>query len=227
VPQRVLTAKLFQSTMAKKRRKEEEEEFKLPEFDEVAFLKKEITGAKMILVVMFLAIVAAVLSYVLTLAGVVVVAFFAGLAVVLLLKYIPKVFGVDTKGLERKDWFGYGSTYFFAWLAVWVLVMNVPFSDVTSPGLIVFVNNVQANPGATVSVSGTNVNISAKATDNAGINVVLIQVDTAIPVPMTPQGSGDMWVFTVSGLTSTKNVTVIAEDVNRHTTSVSITLMKG
>ncbi len=227
MPQRVLTAPSYQSAMAKKRRKEEEEEFKLPEFDEVAFLRKEITGAKMILIVMLLAIVAAVLSYVLTLAGVVIVAFFAGLALVLFLKYIPKMFGIDTDGLERKDWFGYGSTYFFAWLAVWVLVMNVPFSDVTAPGLVVFVNDRQVDPGAQVDV-GTEANITAKATDNAGVDVVLIQQGgSGSQVPMIPQGSGDVWGFKVTNLTGNMYVTVIAWDINGHSTSVTILLRQS
>jgi hypothetical protein len=207
--------------MAKKRRKEEEEEFHLPEFNETEFLRKEITSAKMILLVVLLAIVAAVISYVLTLAGIVVVAFFAGLALVLLLKYIPEMFGIDTSKLERKDWFGYGSTYFFAWLAIWVLVMNVPFSDVTPPGLVVFVNGIQAG-SPQMQVNNGVVNITAKATDNAGIATVMIQVGTADQVTMSAQG-GDIWFYQFSK-TGNVLVTVTAEDINQHSTSVSITL---
>jgi len=205
--------------MAKKRRKEEEEEFQLPEFDEKQFLEKEITGAKMILLVVLLAIVAAIVSYFLTLAGIVVVAFFAGLALVLLLKYIPKVFSISTDKLERKDWLGYGSTYFFAWIAIWVLVMNVPFSDVTPPGLVMFVNDRQVVSDQ-MNVPNGPVNVTAKATDNAGVNVVLIQVGTASQVNMSPQG-GDIWFFQ---FTKTENIfiTVTAEDVNGHTTSVTV-----
>jgi len=206
--------------MAKKRRKEEEEEFQLPEFDEKAFLEKEITGAKMILLVVLLAIVAAIVSYFLTLAGIVVVAFFAGLALVLLLKYIPKVFSISTAKLERKDWLGYGSTYFFAWIAIWVLVMNVPFSDVTPPGIVVFVNGIEA--GEQMKVPNGLVNITVEATDNAGISAVLIIVGTTPQVTMQAQGD-NMWFHQ---FTKSENIyiTVTAEDINRHSTSVTILL---
>jgi len=215
--------------MAKKRRKEEEEEFHLPEFNETEFLRKEITSAKMILLVALLAIVAAVISYVLTLAGIVVVAFFAGLALVLLLKYIPEMFGIDTSKLERKDWFGYGSTYFFAWLAIWVLVMNVPFSDVTSPGLFVYVNGVSANPDIPANINGKDwAMITAKATDNAGISTVLIQTNKMAQAAMTLDDGSGLWSFNVTNITdSTLSVTVTAEDINGHTSSVTITLAKS
>ena len=214
--------------MAKKRRKEEEEEFQLPEFNETEFLRKEITSAKMILLVALLAIVAAVISYVLTLAGIVVVAFFAGLALVLLLKYIPEMFGVDTSKLERKDWFGYGSTYFFAWLAIWVLVMNVPFSDVTPPGLFVYVNGVSATPTVDVSINGRNwALITAKATDNAGISRVLIQTNEMAQAAMTLDGGSGLWSLNLTGIAgSTLSVTVTAVDINELTTSMTITLRK-
>jgi len=214
--------------MAKKRRKEEEEEFQLPEFNETEFLRKEITSAKMILLVALLAIVAAVISYFLTLAGIVVVAFFAGLALVLLLKYIPEMFGVDTSKLERKDWFGYGSTYFFAWLAIWVLVMNVPFSDVTPPGLFVYVNGVSATPTVDVSINGRNwALITAKATDNAGISRVLIQTNEMAQAAMTLDGGSGLWSLNLTGIAgSTLSVTVTAVDINELTTSMTITLRK-
>jgi len=212
--------------MAKKRRKEEEEEFQLPEFNETEFLRKEITSAKMILLVVLLAIVAAVISYLLTLAGVVVIAFFAGLAVVLLLKYVPTVFGIDTDKLERKDWMGYGSTYFFAWLAIWVLVMNVPFSVVAPSALTVSVNNNPVASGDTINISGSSVNITAKATDNAGISAVLIQT-TAVPnqTPMTLDSGSGLWTCTITGITTTLDFTITAEDINGHTSSVTIHLM--
>ena len=214
--------------MAKKRRKEEEEEFQLPEFDEKAFLEKEITGAKMILLVVLLAIVAAIVSYFLTLAGIVVVAFFAGLALVLLLKYIPKVFSISTDKLERKDWLGYGSTYFFAWIAIWVLVMNVPFSDVTPPGLTVFVDGRSATTDSPMKIGFKDwAMITAKATDNAGISVVLIQTTLPSQGEMILDGGSGLWSFNVTGISSTVGVTVTAEDINGHTSSVTVMLTIG
>ncbi len=213
--------------MARKKRKEEEEEFSLPEFNEEEFLRKEITGAKVMIVILLLAIIAATVSYLLTRAGVVIVAFFAGLAVIFLLKYFLRFFNVDTSKFERKDWLGHGFTFFFAWLAIWVLVMNVPFADVTSPSLTVFVNG---KPAADfVWTPQEYAIIDATAMDNAGIKGVRISIDGAGSVDMQQVGS-TMWTFNLTGFTNPgdgKRVTVITEDVSGNPpVSVQITITR-
>jgi len=201
--------------MAKKRRKEEkEEEFKLPEFDEEAYLRKEITATKLMLIVIFLAMIAAALSYFLTMAGVVVVAFFAGFSLIFLLRYLPSIFGVDTKGFEKKDWLGQATTYFFTWLAIWVLIMNVPFADVTLPSLTVYVNGQQVVSGRDPSAGGKGwAIVTAKVADNAGISGVWITEGSGSPIDMTPQPDGLLWSSNVT-VTSIKQITVAAEDIS-------------
>jgi len=202
--------------MAKKKRKEEEEEFSLPEFNEEEFLRKEITGAKVMIVILLLAIIAAVVSYLLTRAGVVIVAFFAGVAAIFLLKYFLRFFKVDTSKFERKDWMGHGFTFFFAWLAIWVLVMNVPFADVTSPSLAVFVDGKQYATGSDAFIYSSYAIIDATATDNAGIKEVRISVNGANPVTMQQVGI-TMWTYNLTGfnnISDGKGITVITEDVS-------------
>lgn len=219
--------------MAKKRRKhEEEEEFTLPEFDEKEYLRKELVGAKVMLLTVILAVAAAVISYLLTIAGIVVVAFFAGLALIFLLKYVVQGVGIDTTGYERKDWFGHGTTFFFAWLAIWVLLLNVPFADVTPPSLDVKVEGgVYDGSSASWKVNNTTTRftVTAIATDNAGIRDVWIVNYTAARVRMNQQSGTDIWSYTLgfaSG-TSVASATVTAEDTSGHTVSASITIQKG
>ena len=217
--------------MAKKRRKhEEEEEFELPEFDEKEFLRKELVGARIMLVTVVLAAIAAGVSYAFTLANVVVIAFFAGLALVFLLPYIVKLFRIETQGYTKRDWFGHGTTFFFAWLAIWVLLMNVPFADVTPPNLEVKIEGgAYYDSCACWKVNNTTVrfNVTAIATDNAGIKNVWITVDASPQAEMNHQPDSNMWIHTVNeGTSITWLVTVTAEDTSGHSVSVTITVQR-
>jgi len=217
--------------MAKKRRKEEDKEFEFPEFNEEEFLRKEITGTKVMILTIILAIAAAIVSYFLTLAGVVIVAFFAGLAFVFLLKYFVRIFNIDIGKFERKDWLSHGFTFFFAWLAIWVLLLNVPFSDVTQPNLSVFVEGNEV-PGhdSTVFVNNTasTVTVTVKATDNAGIKGVYIQdPDGTDSIEMSWQPGDNLWTHQVDLPSTTKRVTVITEDVSGNPpVSITFTIAK-
>jgi len=219
--------------MAKKRRKhEEEEEFELPEFDEKEFLRKELVGARIMLVTVVLAAIAAGVSYAFTLANVVVIAFFAGLALVFLLPYIVKLFRIETQGYTKRDWFGHGTTFFFAWLAIWVLLMNVPFADVTPPNLNVSVEDgtySSASDSWHVNTAATKFNVTAIATDNAGIKDVRIVIGAGEAVEMGQEPNSNMWVYTVSpgSIWSTVSVTVTAEDTSGHSVTVSLLVQRG
>lgn len=210
--------------MAKRRRKddEEDEEFKLPEFKEEEFLRKEILSAKVMMVTVLLAIAGAVVSYLLTLGGVVVVAFFAGLSLLFLLRYIVKFFGIDSSKFERKDWLGHWMTYFFAWLAIWILLLNVPFSDVTQPSLTVIVNGGEVkDPSIPIFVNGS-AEISVRAIDNSGIKGVWITI-AGSENPMNRQGDSNTWLYNLSISASTM-ITITAEDVSGNP-PVSITFV--
>ena len=203
--------------MAKRRRKnEEEEEFKLPEFNEEEFLRKELIGTKVMILTVLLAIAGAIIAYLFTLADVVVVAFFAGFSLLFLLKYVTKFFGVDSSKFERKDWFGHWITYIFAWLAIWILLLNVPFSDVTQPSMTVFVNGNELGGSLPyqVQINGTQANITVKATDNAGIKGVYIKVGSNNQIDMTRQDNSNIWLHTINVTNSSVSVIVTTEDVS-------------
>ncbi len=200
--------------MAKRRRKdEEEEEFKLPEFNEEEFLRKELIGTKVMILTVLLAIAGAVIAYLLTRAGVVVVAFFAGISLIFLLKYVTKFFGIDSSKFERRDWFGHWITYIFAWLAIWILLLNVPFSDVTQPSMTVFVNGSEVIcPPCLMQINGSQASITVKATDNAGIKGVYVIISNS-QIDMTRQDNTNLWTLD-RDFSGDTEITVMTEDIS-------------
>ncbi len=125
--------------MAKKRRqkevKKEDYEFKFPEFDEVKFIKKEFTKAKVAFITAGYAVLFALLSYVLLSMSYenwqvpVIVGFFAVFTLPLLFRQLK----IDLEEYELKSWIGAGAIYFFIWLAVFIVLCNPPFSDFAEP----------------------------------------------------------------------------------------------
>ncbi|HTD80918.1 MAG TPA: hypothetical protein VK723_02080 [Thermoplasmata archaeon] len=148
-------------------------EWKPPEFDEVEFMKKEMRAAKATILVVLWTIPAALISWGLTLAGVAVVAGFAGLGMMFLLKWIFPLLNVDISGYKRKDWLGHGVTFFFSWLAFWILLLNPPFADLTNPVILgVAVDGISVACGQTF-VEGNNTSaLTVRAGDNVGVTLV-------------------------------------------------------
>jgi hypothetical protein len=121
----------------KKQKKEEEEEkyeFVPPEFDEKQFLRDEMAATKQILLVVgygvFMGTLAAVATIV---AG----SGYLGLALLLLgfvtMKYMFTVMSVDFTKITKKSWAGNIAFFFFTFLAIWILMVNPPFTDMASP----------------------------------------------------------------------------------------------
>lgn len=149
--------------MARRKRKEETPDWTPPEFDEVAYMRTEMEGARAAVVVILWALAGAIVSYALFALNLPLVAFFAGLFFATLLYWILPMVKVRVKDFKRKDWAGHGITYFFSWLAFWILAINAPFSDFTDPTVGEFTAGVfnsaasQPNPGTmlcTVPSSG-------------------------------------------------------------------------
>ncbi|MEM3413868.1 MAG: hypothetical protein QW620_06755 [Thermoplasmata archaeon] len=112
---------------------EQQEVFKFPEFNEVEFVKKEMKDTKGALMVVLTGIVFAIFSFLLTLAQQPGIGFLVGLAGMGSIKYILNVLKVDTSEYKIKNWLGHIGSYFFIWLAIWILLMNAPFSDFAKP----------------------------------------------------------------------------------------------
>ena len=221
--------------MAKKRKKDKAEvqeiEFTPSEFDEKEFLKKELTDIKVGIITVVFAIALGVVAAAVTLANddLVIIAFFVGIAGIATLKQFYAIVKVDTTEFKKKNWAGNIASYFFTFLAIWVLLMNVPFADHSSPkveDVIVWVNDGAKIVGIEyryvetsgnydwVSLDPTNytadnlihasasysVNITAKVTDNGNLATVVISgVSGSIPPTDMSSEGAHRFGFTVTG----------------------------
>ena len=195
--------------MARRKRKEETPEWTPPEFDEVAYMRTEMEGARAAVVVIIWALAGAIISYALFALNLPLVAFFAGLFFATLLYWILPMVKVHVKDFKRKDWAGHGITYFFSWLAFWILAINAPFSDFTDPTAGEFTAGVYnsavtppepgtvicAGPASgriTIPQGPTNdtVYVLFRATDNVGVTSVSVTVDSMPVTGAVEQVSG-------------------------------------
>jgi hypothetical protein len=221
--------------MAKKRKKDkaevEEYEFTPPEFNEKEFLKKELTDIRVGLLTVVFAIAMGVIAGVVSMLNgdLVIVAFFIGIAGIATLKQFYAILRIDTSEFKKKNWAGNIASYFFTFLAIWVLLLNMPFTDHANPDIedvIVWVNDGTKIMGIEykfvetsgnddwVSMDPTNytvdnvihasasytVNISARVTDNGKLSSVMISgISQAIPVTAMTSEEGHRFGFTISG----------------------------
>ena len=193
-----------------------------PEFDEVKFMRTEMRAARATIAVVLWTLPAAALSYGLTLAGVAVVAFFTGIGMLFLLKWVLPILKVDTSEYKRKDWIGHGLTFFFSWLAFWILLLNPPFADLTSP--TIYGVTVDGNPvscGDLYSALGSMAALNVTAGDNVGVVSVTVDPGSG-PVAMTHAG-GTLWTKIVS--VPANNALIVASDGVGHTASCRVTIM--
>jgi hypothetical protein len=217
--------------VAKKRRKTEEkkEAFKVPEFDEVEFMQKEVGNTKVALLTIAFAFPIAILAYFVTLAGLPVAGFLIGIGSIFLLRYFYQFFNVDTDEFQTKDWLGNGAMFFFTWLAVWVLVLNMPFSDLTDPTIgkvrmmgcpddTDFVLTTKASNTCTLSPNESHdFTIWTEVTDNSEVHSVTIQFTSPQESYEMIKGSGDVYTFNLLLSDGDSRIFhVIAEDINGH-----------
>lgn len=168
--------------MAKRRKEKDEEEekpFKIPKFDEEAFLKRERRNIKSTYISFFFGCFMALICFgfwvlmgknplrweLVLLVGVINAAF---------LKYIFLRLNLDLTDFGRKNWFGSYAIYFFSWLVIFIVIVNTPFYDDEAPRteLVVFPDMQEL---------GGTVKLLAKITDNSGIEKQNIQFDLTYP----------------------------------------------
>jgi hypothetical protein len=228
-------------TKAAKRKKEKDDhpDFALPEFDEGKYMRNEVEGAKAAVVTVLLAIPVAALLYGLAVWGLAIVAFFVGVALTFAL---PRLFGmlevlpwpkVDTSKFERRDWLGHGSTFFFSWLAFWILLLNAPFVDLTNPAI-----SVTAFAGTTtVAMDANLVQPVGRAPANHSVifNITILENVAVQEATIEIQGItfplnntvGANYQFTyrpADGSVPLNGVVVYARDVNGHEARFSFTI---
>ena len=170
--------------MAHKKRKDETStEIELPEFDEVEFMQKDVEGTKAAIGAILYAVPAALVAFGITVAlAAPVVALGAGLFFLVTLRRVLPLLRIQTAGFKLRDWLGHSSTFFFSFLAFWILLMNPPFGDFTPPDFrAVHVNGTAVSGGVVqISVSNltnwTNVLIAVDVGDNVALREVTLTV---------------------------------------------------
>lgn len=172
--------------MAKKRKKEKAEEafeFKMPEFDEEEYIKKEVRDAKALFVTFGYAVVIALASFGLSFVDIALAALL-GFVAIIFLRHIYPLVGVDTTSLEKKQWAGNIIMYLFAWLAIWILLSNPPFSDFADPTIkdveIYFKEDLgnwtRYDLNENNLTFGMNISINATIADNVEIDEESIKI---------------------------------------------------
>jgi hypothetical protein len=169
--------------MAKRRKEggeiEEDKPFKVPKFDEEAFLKKEKRNIKTSFISFLFGCFMALICF-----GFWVLMGKNGLRweLVLLVAVINAVFikyifiklKIDIVDFGRKNWFASFAIYFFTWLIVFIVLVNPPFYDDEAPLIDMVVLPEMQEPGG-------NVRILAKITDNSGMDKEKIQFELTLP----------------------------------------------
>lgn len=193
--------------MARRKRKDEEPGWTAPEFDEVEFMRKEISAARTATFVVAWAVVGALFSFGAALVGLPPgIAFLIGLFTFGGLYFVFPLVGVSVEAFKRRDWIGQGAAYFFSWLAFWIILLNQPIADFTGPtihGIAVGTYDPILNPApnpATVlctSVGSSTVTIPQgsnsslfvlfRATDNVGVvsGNMQVRVNGVLTTPST------------------------------------------
>ena len=219
--------------MAHKKRKEEDsDDIEVPEFDEVAFMRGDIEGTKAAVVAILYAIPAALVAFGVTVAlAAPVVALGVGLFFLVTLRRLLPLLRVKSAAFKFRDWLGHSSTFFFSFLAFWILLMNQPFGDFTPPDVrTVGVNGVAVRGGfATVNASNWSATvITADVGDNVGLEGVTLTVSGATPPTTAMTGDGAAHTATVDlGSQADRRACITAVDRSRHQTTVCFTIRPG
>lgn len=144
--------------MAKKDDKNGEDyEFKMPDFDEDAFIHKEMVSFRTTSILFVWGIIAALISWGIYEAmdgaksawwiGLVIMAVFS-----YLLRFIYTALKVDIRHFGRREWFGTFFLMFFSWLAFFILLVNPPISDHADPTVDIFTSPSVQLPGDDVTI---------------------------------------------------------------------------
>ena len=217
--------------MAKKRKKdkkkeEEEYEFTPPEFNEREFLVKELKETRAAIVTVGIAVVFGVLAAVVTAStpGLTAIAFVIGIAGIFLLKYVYGMLRVDISGFTKKNWAGTVATYFFTFLAIWVLLINTPFADLSAPSIdqaTIWVSDgttwkgiaydeselawipMEKNDtlGDLIYASGNcTINITARIADTGGLVSAEIAISSTSDYKLMAKGSSGKFEYSINGV---------------------------
>lgn len=142
----------------------EEYKFEVPDFDEDAFIHKEMVSFRTTTVLFLWGIIAAILTWlVYTLMGGAATAWYIGLGIVAVfgyaLRYLYPRLKIDISHFGRREWLGTGFLLFFTWLAFALLFLNPPISDHAEPRV-----EILANPP--IQMAGQDITFNVFYEDN-------------------------------------------------------------
>ena len=234
----------FTPSMAKKRRKHEEEkeekEYKAPDFNEQEFLMNEIETGKVTILAAIMSIPMAILAFLVMGPAGAGVGLLLGILGAGSIYFLLPFLKIDPKEFKPKNWFGPISTYLFAFLAIWVLLVNPPFNDYAGPQFIsidaeidgenIIILGVANNSTNNMRLhelmifSGVNISIDAKITDNDVMSHVSIQYGNNEPQAMMPNPDNH-YTYDISGATVGMTITITAEDAGGNQKEYEISLI--
>lgn len=214
--------------MAKKRKKQKEEEnyeFKMPEFDEEEYLKKEVRESKTLFATFFYAALIGVVSFGLTGFDLALAAL-VGFIGIVFLRHIYPLIGINTALLEKKQWGTNIIFYIFTWLLIWIILTNPPFSDFQGPNIK---NNgfyIESNGSWTkysndpIVNHSDNVSFNFTVVDNvevdkSSVRIVITNNDNEIVDAPMENTEGDKYVYVLINVSQGKHeYTISAKDTN-------------
>ena len=217
----------------------EEKEYKPPAFDKKEFMETEISVAKGTIFAVVLAIPVAIVAFFLT-GFSAIVGLVVGLAGIGIVWFLLPIIGIEVAGFKITHWLGVISTYFFLFLAIWVVLCNPPFSDKALPDIANvrvswdggdYLDVDELGTGNSITIPTTNVTqmrIQAQVTDNVELNVntVDIRMYDGTPLPMSQNATFDyIFEHTVAAPAAGMSFTISAQDTNGHTNSYTFAVV--
>ena len=203
--------------------------FKFPEFDEKEYIREEIRDSKAIIASALVALPMALVAALMTAsihptAGIVM-----GLAGFGAIYFLFKFLFMDVSVFKVKHWLMSMGGYFLTFLALWILLINPPFMDLSSPVIekpqydTHFTGNYTAVQNNLIDLpDGTsNWMVRVRVADNVGLaGSPQISVAGGAAAYMTPvPGMRSVYEASVNGIGT---VVVTATDTNGHTTTFTI-----
>ena len=210
--------------MARRRKLEKEKgyEFKIPEFDEKAFVRKEKRNTKVAFLSFCFALFIAGVSLFLW-SGMsapyrwpLILMF--GVFMSPFLRYFMIKLNIDVSDFGKKEWAGTFFTYFLTWLMVFTILVNPPFYDDAPPHVELALLPCVQEPGGSII-------IAAYIADNAGIreiNLTIIEPGGGVIYPSYLK-KGNVYIWNYSNplnLIGDFKVKLTVEDVNNHVTKL-------
>jgi len=201
--------------------------FKFPEFDEKEFLREEIRDSKAIIASALMALPMAAVAAIMTAAIHPTAGIVMGLAGFGAIYFLFKFLFKDLSGFKIKHWLMTMGGYFLTFLALWILLINPPFMDLSGPVIekpqyttalpdfTAVQNDLIDLPDGTVDWI-----IRVRVADNVGLRGYPQLTAGAATVDMTPvPGEKGVYEATVTGIVG---VAITASDENGHTTTYNL-----